>query len=42
MRWRKASGGGETYCEVLDVLAAVVLVDGVSDPDYNIAVASVR
>ena len=27
---------------MLDVLAAVVLVDRVSDPDYNVAVASVR
>ena len=42
MRWRKASGGGETYCEVLDVLAAVVLVDRVCDPDNNVAVTSVR
>ena len=42
MRWRKASEGGETYCEVLDVLAAVVLVDRVCDPDNNVAVTSVR
>ena len=31
-----------TYRKMFDVLAAVVLVDRVSDPDYNVAVASVR
>ena len=31
----------KTYREMFDVLAAVVLVDRVSDPDNNVAVASV-